>query len=355
MDMTRKCGAWTLGREIGRGAYGVVYFATNGRGETAAVKVCLRSAPDDERYERELRGAKLYRRIPAGEGLVRMLEIGACEGGFYAAMELADDEFGNRPGVAAEYSPKTLSRVIAGERALSVEDALRLGLALAKGLETLQRHHLLHRDIKPGNVIYVCGRPVLSDPGLVVAAAEAASLVGTPGYVPPERFIGAGGDVYSLGLTLKAASFGRPVEELAMGPTLEADTGSPFFPAWWRILNRATHPDASRRHQSAKALLKDLRSLRLKMCFATRTLGLPRLAWLMILVTAFAVAVGVLRVKRSADRSEARWREQDAFIAQETEKANKRVKELKAHIEEMVQSARRLKGAESEAKGKEKE
>lgn len=95
------------------------------------------------------------------------------------------------------------------------------------------------------------------------------------------------------------------------------------------------------------------------MCFATRTLGLPRLAWLMILVTAFAVAVGVLRVKRSADRSEARWREQDARIAQYAEQAEKAFEEHRrwqeAHIEEMVQSARRLKGAESEVKGKEKE
>ena len=136
--------------------------------------------------------------------------------------------------------------------------------SLAKGLETLQRHHLLHRDIKPGNVIYVRGRPVLSDPGLVVEESQAVSLVGTPGYVPPENFTDAAGDIYSLGLTLKAASFGRKIEDLDKGPALEADTGSRFFPAWWRILNKATDPTPSRRYQSAKALLKDLKELRLR-------------------------------------------------------------------------------------------
>ena len=69
------CGDWRLDREIGRGAYGVVYLATNGKGERAAVKVCRRNDIGEERYERELRGAKLYSSIPPQEGLVRMREF----------------------------------------------------------------------------------------------------------------------------------------------------------------------------------------------------------------------------------------------------------------------------------------
>ena len=94
-----KCGTWTLGREIGRGAAGVVYLVTDAEGRFAAVKVCLREELGDGRYERELRGAKLYKRIPPSEGLVRLLELGECEWGFYTVMELADDEFGAHPGV----------------------------------------------------------------------------------------------------------------------------------------------------------------------------------------------------------------------------------------------------------------
>ena len=267
-ELPRQCGEYWLRQEIGRGAYGTVYLASAPDGGRVAVKVCRRDDIGDERFERELRGAKLYRAIPPQEGLVRMLELVESPWGFFAVMELADDEFGGPQEASAGYRPKTLASVIAGEKALPLGECVKLGITLAKGLAALQRHHLLHRDIKPGNVIYVGGRPVLSDPGLVVEEAAAASLVGTPGYVPPESFTAASGDVYSLGLTLKAASFGRKIEDLDKGPALEADTGAKFFPAWWRILNKATDPTPSRRYQSAKALLKDLESLNRRIVIA---------------------------------------------------------------------------------------
>ena len=322
LGQMEKYGKWTLIREIGRGASGIVYLATGVDGGLAAVRICLRGELGADRYARELRGAKLYRGIPPGEGLVRLLELGEFEQGFYMAMELADDEFGGRPSGTPEYRPKTLARVIAGERALPVKEALEIGLALAKGLETLQRRHLLHRDVKPGNVVYVRGRPVLSDPGLLVDEAEAVSLVGTPGYVPPENFIGSGGDVYSLGLTLKAASFGRSVEELERGPMLEADTGNPLFPAWWRILNRATHPDPMRRYRSAKALRKDFLALRVRMYFMLRTFGLPRYAWCLLVVLAIVATASVFRVKTAIDYSESRWKELDDSIAEQVARSN---------------------------------
>ena len=340
-----KCGIWTLGREIGRGAAGVVYLATAAVGKFAAVKVCLREELGDVRYERELRGAKLYMRIPPSEGLVRLLELGECAWGFYVAMELADDEFGARPGATAEYRPKTLSSVIAGEKALSVKESLKLGLALAKGLVTLQRHHLLHRDIKPGNVISVHGRFVLSDPGLLVEESEAASLVGTPGYVPPENFVGTGGDVYSLGLTLKAASFGRPVEELAMGPTLEADTSSPLFAAWWRILNKATHPDATKRYRSAKALLKDLQSLRLQVAFSIFSWKVPFFVELAVFGLAFLILYLFFSGGSSHGGRRARRRVEQKAAAQEAldEFTARRVKEERPNIEKALQAAQKIK------------
>ena len=267
--LKQQCGVWRLERAIGQGAYGVVYLAIGSGGERAAVKVCRRDAVGDERYERELRGAKLYRAIPPQEGLVRMRELVETEWGFYTVMDLADDEFGGPLEAASGYRPKTLARVIEGEKALPLKECVKLGIALAGGLATLQRHHLLHRDIKPGNVIYIGGKPVLSDPGLLVDESEAASLVGTPGYVPPEKFTDAASDIYSLGLTLKAASFGRKLENLDKGPAQEADTSAPLFPAWWRILNKAADPTPSRRYQSAKALIKDLKSLRMRMAIAT--------------------------------------------------------------------------------------
>ena len=333
MESSARCGKWTLIREIGRGAYGIVYLAKDSTGTSAAVKVCARDDTDTGRYERELRGAKLYRTIPAGEGLVRMLDLGECEWGFYFAMELADDEFGGTPKKVSSYRPKTLACVISGEKALPLGSALQLGLALTEGLVTLQRHHLLHRDVKPGNVVYVHGRPVLADPGLLVDEDEATSLVGTPGYVPPENFTGAGGDVYSLGLTLKAASFGRSVEDLAKGPTLEADTGDVMFPAWWRILNKATHPDAARRYRSAKALRNDLLSLRRKQRLWKKTLGLPRFVWCLVLLLAVLIGTGAYKVKASADYSTARWRRLDVYVEQQKAEAMSAIEDIRRQFQ----------------------
>ena len=310
--LKQQCGDWRLEREIGQGAYGVVYLAVGPGGDRAAVKVCRRDAVGDERYARELRGAKLYRAIPHQEGLVRMREFVETEWGFFAVMDLADDEFGGSQEGSSGYRPKTLARVIEGEKALPLKECVQLALSLAKGLATLQRHHLLHRDIKPANVLYVKGRPVLADPGLLVDESEAASLVGTPGYVPPEKFTEAASDIYSLGLTLKAASFGRKLEDLDKCPALEADTGVKLFPAWWRILNKATDPTPSRRYQSAKALLKDLKSLRRKMAVvAIAGSRIAKVALALAVIGTVAVEVSSVLANRRAKIENARRAEME--------------------------------------------
>ena len=308
------CGDWRLDREIGRGAYGVVYLAEDADGAWAAVKVCRRDEIGEERYARELRGARLYSAIPSQEGLVRMHGLAETPWGFYVVMDLADDEFDRESPTVESYRPKTLASVIDGEKALPLGECVKLGISLAKGLVALQRHHLLHRDIKPGNVIYVGGRPVLSDPGLVVEESEAASLVGTPGYVPPENFTAAPGDVYSLGLTLKAASFGRSIEDIDKGPAIVADTGARFFPAWWRILNKATDPTPSRRYQSAKALLKDLTALRVRMV-------LPSMGIIVSVVVAIGLAVAIYCGMSAKNKVEDREQREREYIEQQKQKA----------------------------------
>ena len=308
------CGQWRLVREIGHGAYGVVYLAVAPDGECAAVKVCRRDAVDPERYSRELRGAKLYCAVPQKEGLVRMRAFAETEWGFYAVMDLADDEFGRIEVPIESYRPKTLASVIKGEKALPLKECVNLAIFLARGLAALQLHHLLHRDIKPANVLYINGRPVLSDPGLVVDESEAASFVGTPGYVPPEKFTDAASDVYSLGLTLKAASFGRQIEDIDKGPAAEADTGAKSFPAWWRILNKATDPTPSRRYQSAKALLKDLKSLRIKASIPSghnlilAVMGGVLLAIVGLIVMSFFNAMSNFDTNLDNARRDAQWK-----------------------------------------------
>ena len=333
------CGDWRLVREIGHGAYGVVYLAVGTDGKRAAVKVCRRDEMPDERYARELRGARLYSAIPRTDGLVCMKELVEKPWGFYSVMDLADHEFAEKSSEWGKpsdetYRPKTLASIMSGVKALSIEESVKLGIALAKGLETLQRHHLLHRDIKPGNVIYVDGRPVLSDPGLIVEESEAASLVGTPGYVPPENFTAAVGDIYSLGLTLKAASFGRSIEDIDKGPALEADTGAAQFPAWWRILNKATDPTPSRRYQSAKALLRDLDVLRVKMVF-------PSLGIIVSVMVAIGLAVAIYCAVSVKIKVEEREQREHEYIEQQKQEAKRAVEAASQDLDNLLNDLRK--------------
>ena len=253
-------------REIGRGAHGSVFLADAPGGGRVALKVCCR--PDDParmtEWEREKRGWSLFASLPAAPGLVRVLQAGETDGGaaFWVAMELADPEPGGSADDPDSYRPLTLASVAAAEVALPLDRCLTIGERLASALEHLQRHHLLHRDVKPGNVLFVRGAPVLADAGLVVDDREAASLVGTPGYEPPEHHGAPQGDVFSLGRTLWRIGTGRTPEEAGFAPCAEADTADPDFWRFLAIVGKATSPVPERRYRSAKALRKELSGLR---------------------------------------------------------------------------------------------
>ena len=203
-------------REIGAGAYGTVHLARLGAA-FVAVKRCDRPADPAAAaaFLRELRGVRDYVRLPPHEGLVRVLRLVEDPGGawFWYAMELADREDGSSAdGLSAAgtdaYRPRTLASVLDAEVALPLRECVDLGLRLAGALAFLQSRHLAHRDVKPSNVLFVRGRPVLADIGLVRDVREAASLVGTPGYAPPEAPGTPEGDVYGLGRTLWRAATG---------------------------------------------------------------------------------------------------------------------------------------------------
>ena len=252
-------------REIGRGAYGTVYLASGPEG-FVALKLCVRPNDGDAApYFREQRALETYVAMPPIEGIITIRKLVVVPDGkyFYYVMDLADDELRGRDIIPESYRPKTLVEVLEAESVLSLKASVTLGLRLAQTLVALQKRHLAHRDIKPGNILMVRGRPVLADIGLLTdMRRDDLSAVGTKGYAPPERHGQPSGDVFSLGQTLYRVSTGREVDEHGFAPTKESDFEAPFFGRWLAIIEKACDSDPLRRYRSAKGLLKDLRSLR---------------------------------------------------------------------------------------------
>src|SRR4029078_1869267 len=94
-----------------------------------------------------------------------------------------------------------------------LDQSLELGLTLSLALGQLHRHGLIHRDVKPSNIIFVGGVPKLADIGLVTEQSEANTFVGTEGFVPPEGPTSIKADIYALGKVLYEAAMGKDRNE----------------------------------------------------------------------------------------------------------------------------------------------
>src|SRR5205823_5016871 len=142
-------------------------------------------------------------------------------GYFYYVMELADDSSAECGVQSAEssdfpassiphsafrtphsYLPHTLKLDLQRRGRLSLEECLRIGLSLTTALDHLHKHSLVHRDVKPSNIIFVNGIPKLADIGLVASMDATMTFVGTAGYLPPEGPGSPQVDIYSLGKVL---------------------------------------------------------------------------------------------------------------------------------------------------------
>lgn len=279
----------TLLRPIGRGAYGEVWLARNIMGTLRAVKVIWRQQFESGRpFEREFAGIQRYEPVSRSSGgLVHVLHIGRndAEGYFYYVMELADDaaagrksEGGNSkeggsprpettgsdspaadPAVSNGYVPHTLRSDLKHLGRLPTADCLRLAIDVASGLGQLHRQGLVHRDVKPGNIIYVNGRAKLADIGLVTTEGEGRTFVGTEGYVPPEGPGTPAADLYALGVVLYEASTGLPPERLPDVPpewftSPEGDQPLELH----QVILKACEGQRERRYLNADAMQADL-------------------------------------------------------------------------------------------------
>ena len=245
-------GRYALGPMLGRGGVADVYQAEDlERRVPVAVKVLRNASTTDlRRFELE---ARTLERLdhPA---IVRLRDEGEHDGVPYLVLDLVDGE--------------PLSRVI--ERGpLPEDDVQRMGAALAGALAQAHDLGIVHRDVKPGNVLVAGDRSVrltdfgiarLVDNSVITSITETGLVIGTAAYLAPEQVRGESAgppaDVYSLGLVLLEASTGaRAYEgsatESAMARSNDRRT-SPTLTPWLASLLRAmTAIEPARRPRAA--------------------------------------------------------------------------------------------------------
>ncbi len=249
---------------LGRGGMGVVYRARDLRlGRDVALKLLF----DDEGSARLLREARAQARVEH-EHACKIYEVGVEEGARYISMQY----------VAGE----PLDRAAPG---MSLEARVRVVRQVASALHEAHRIGLVHRDVKPSNVLVERGedgayRPYLTDFGIAREAGAAGptltgAIAGTPAFMAPEqasgevRSLDRRTDVYSLGATLYAVVAGRPpftapdawtllkrIRTEDAPPLGRAAPGTP--PNLEAVVARCLERDPGRRYPSAKALGEDL-------------------------------------------------------------------------------------------------
>ena len=205
-------------QEIGRGGFGVVYRCTQAAlDRTVAVKV-LTADLDEENRARFLREQRAAGQLTGHPNIVNVLHVGVTDNG--------------RPFIVMPYhAQSSLDERIRRHGPLPLEEALRLGVKMAGALETSHRLGILHRDVKPGNILITdYGEPALTDFGIAHIAGgfetTAGIVTGSPAFTAPEVVAGEppapAADVYGLGATLFAAITGHAAFERRSGEQLMA-------------------------------------------------------------------------------------------------------------------------------------
>ena len=203
-------------RPLARGGLAVVWEARQlSLGRLVAVKV-YQSELDESDRRRFLREAAAAGRLSDHPGVVTVHDAGI----------LPDD----RPYLVMELYPGgSLTQWLKPENRPSEECVRQVGVRIADALSAVHACGVLHRDVKPGNILIDSnGNPALADFGLAVVAsaeaAEAEALGVTPAYAPPEAFAmqpaTEAGDVFSLAATLYALIAGSPPRSVGAAPVV---------------------------------------------------------------------------------------------------------------------------------------
>ncbi|MFI1922645.1 MULTISPECIES: serine/threonine protein kinase [unclassified Streptomyces] len=206
-DEPTTVGPYRLLGRLGAGGMGRVYLGRSAGGRTVAVKIVHPHLALDEEFRARFR---------------REVDSARRVGGAWTAPVLDADPEATVPWVATGYAagPSLAAAVASGGGPLPEHSVRVLGAGLAEALGAVHELGLVHRDVKPSNVLLTVDGPLLIDFGIARATDGTASLtstgvsVGSPGYMAPEQILGkvasGAADVFSLGAVLAYAATGQP-------------------------------------------------------------------------------------------------------------------------------------------------
>lgn len=206
VDEPTVVGPYRLLGRLGSGGMGRVYLGRSAGGRTVAVKIVHPHFALDEEFR-----ARFRREVDAARRV----------GGAWTASVLDADPEARVPWVATAYAAgPSLAAAVTDSGPLPAHTVRTLGAGLAEALTAVHELGLVHRDVKPSNVLLTLDGPLLIDFGITRAMDGTASLtstgvsIGSPGYMSPEQILGKGvtgaADVFSLGAVLAYAATGRP-------------------------------------------------------------------------------------------------------------------------------------------------
>jgi serine/threonine protein kinase/outer membrane protein assembly factor BamB len=202
-DDPRVAGEFRLRARLGSGGMGQVYLGYSPAGRAVAVKICHPEFAADPAFV-----ARFAREVAAARSV----------NGLYTAQVIGAGPDDNPPWLATSYVPgPSLHQAVTGHGPLPGSAVWRLAAGLAEALQAVHAHGLVHRDLKPTNVLLAADGPRVIDFG-IVSALDATSMTttgyafGTPGYMAPEQVAGQSAtpasDVFALGSVLCFAATG---------------------------------------------------------------------------------------------------------------------------------------------------
>ena len=293
---------------LGTGGMGSVFRARDlNLNRDVALKVVKREFSKDPKHARKFEEEARSTALVNHPNVVKVFASGADHGVLYIAMELAENG--------------SLDDLMTAQGKIPEDQALEIGIQIAEGLRAAHTRGLIHRDVKPGNILFMADQTAkIVDFGLACLVNETGKsqgeLWGTPDYIAPEKLNQAPedfrSDIYSLGGTLFHAIAGRPPHEAdttsiatlkkIKGTTVKLQKFVPeISSASAGVINKMLQRDPAERYQTYAELVEELINARLALT-PKKEVPLPVTTkkWLTPVVILWSVWFGVICIGLSS-------------------------------------------------------